>query len=255
MVYAAASLTLIAASLAEPPRTTRYRIETRMEQVVDLSGMGQSEQRNNLGMVNFLTITLNDTAGGQTVRAVLDSIVGSDTSAALPQASLDSAKGRTWHALLSPEGKLTNVKRMDSSSTGQASELLSSFFPHVKVGAKVGDRWTDTSETTTDAEGQSITTRTITNYSVTGTETRSGARALKIETAFSMAQTGEITQGGQALSVDGTGSGNATYFVAPDGRYLGGSSVTNADLQISAAQFPAPIPVQVKNTVTVTTLP
>jgi hypothetical protein len=171
------------------------------------------------------------------------------------QESLDSARGRAWHAHLAPDGKVTNITRVDSTSQGQVSDLLTNFFPRVRPGAKVGDQWTDTTETTSNEDGQSLTTRTVTNYSVTGTETRDGARALKIDAAFSLAQTGEINQAGQALTVDGTGTGTSTYYVTQDGRYLGGTSTTNAELQITAAAIPAPIPVQLKNVTTVGILP
>lgn len=239
----------------DAPQTTKYRVESRVEQVVDLSGLGQGEQRHNLGMVNFLTITLNDTTGGHTVHAVLDSVIKADTNPQPAQISLDSARGRTWHALLSSDGKLSDVKRVDTTSSGPVSDLITNFFPRVRSGAKVGDKWTDTTESNSSQEGQSVTTRTVSNYSVTGTETRNGARALKVETAFSLAQTGEVNQNGQTLSVDGTGTGTGTYYVTQDGRYLGGTITTNAELQITSEQFPAPIPVQVKNTVTITTLP
>jgi hypothetical protein len=255
ILFAALSFSLVAGWVTDAPRTTRYRVETKVEQVIDLSGLGQAEERRNLALVNFLTITLNDTTGGQTVHAVLDSIVKGDTNAVPPQTMLDSARGRTWHALLSPEGKISEVKRADSTSSGQVGDLITNFFPRIKSGAKVGDQWTDTTETISNQEGQSLTTRTVTNYSVTGTETRNGARALKIDAAFSLSQTGEVDQGGQMLSVDGTGTGTSTLYVTQDGRYLGGSSITNAELQITAASIPAPIPVQVKNTVTVTALP
>jgi hypothetical protein len=255
VLYAALSFSFIAGWVADAPRTTRYRIETRVEQVIDLTGVGQAEQRNNLEMVNFLTVTLNDTAGGQTVHAVLDSIVKPPANPLPDQASLDSARGRAWHAILSADGKISDVKRVDSTSSGQVSDLLTNFFPRVKPGAKVGDQWTDTTETASNQEGQSLTTRTVTNYSVTGTETRNGARALKIETAFSLSQTGVIEQPGQTLEVDGTGTGTSVVYVTQDGRYLGGTSTTSAELQITSASIPAPIPVQVKNTVTVTTLP
>jgi hypothetical protein len=256
IVFVALSFSVLAGWAFDAPRTTKYKVETKGEQVLDLSALGQGEQRNSFGLVNYLTITLNDTAGGQTVHAVLDSIVKADTNALPQQVSLDSARGRAWHALLTSEGKLSNLKRTDSAgSTGQMGDLLSSFFPRVKAGAKVGDQWTDTSETSSDSDGQALTTRTITNYSVTGTETRNGARALKIETAFSLAQTGEINQGGGVLSVDGTGKGTATYYVTQDGRYLGGSSNTDANLQISSEQLPEPIPVHVVNTVTISVLP
>ena len=255
ILFAACSLSFITGWVADAPRTIKYKVETKVEQVIDLTPVGQAEQRNNLELANYLTITLNDTTGGQTVHAVLDSITKPATSPVPDQASLDSARGRAWHALLAPDGKLTNVKRVDSTSAGQVSDLITSFFPRVKPGAKVGDTWTDTTETTSDQEGQSLTTRTVTNYSVTGTETISGARALKVETAFSVAQTGELDQGGQTLSIEGTGSGTATFYVTQDSRYLGGTSTTNAELQITAASIPAPIPVQVKNTTTVSILP
>jgi hypothetical protein len=240
----------------EPPRTTRYRVETQVEQVIDLSAVGQPEQRVNLTLANFLTITLNDTVGGQTVHAVLDSILKLSDTPIPEQDSLDKARGRTWHALISPEGKLSQVKRVDSTSSGTVSDLITNFFPRVRRGAKVGDGWSDTTESTTDPESQTqLTTRTVTNYRVTGTETRNGARALKIEAAFSLAQTGEIHQNGQSLSVDGSGTGTASYYVTQDGRYLGGNSTTTAELEITAEGIPAPIPVQAKNTVTVTILP
>jgi hypothetical protein len=255
ILLAAVSLSFIAGWAAEAPRTTKYKIESKVEQVIDLSVVGQAEQRNDLELVNYLTITLNDTTGGQTVHAVLDSMTKPAANPVPDQAMMDSAKGRTWHALLGSDGRISGVKRVDSTSGGQVSDLISNFFPHTRPGAKVGDTWTDTSETTSSQEGQTLTTRTVTNYSVTGTETRNGARALKLETAFSLSQTGEIVQQGQSLSVDGTGTGTATYFVTQDGRYLGGNSTTSAELQITAASIPAPIPVQVKNTVTVSILP
>lgn len=255
IVFAAFSLSFLAGWVVDAPRTIKYRVGTKVDQVIDLTAVGQAEQRTSLELANFLTITFDDTVGGQTVHAVLDSIVKLSDGPVPDADSLKLVRGRTWHALLAPDGKVSDVKRVDTTTSGQVSDLVTNFFPRVKPGAKVGDQWTDTTETTSDQDGQSIVTRTVTNSSVTGTETRNGARALKIETAFSLAQTGEITQQGQSLSLEGTGSGTATYFVTQDGRYLGGTSTTNAELQITAAMIPAPIPVQVKNVTTVTTLP
>lgn len=234
----------------------RYRVETKGEQVVDLSAIGQGEQKTGYAQISFLTITLNDTAGGLTVHAVLDSAVKADTNALPPQASLDSARGRAWHALLSPEGKLSGLKRIDdTTAVGPFGDMINNFFPRVKRGAKVGDQWTDTTEAMTDSDGQTLTTRTITNFRATGTETRSGTRALKIETAFSLAQTGEVNGPQGSFSLDGTGTGTATYFVTPDGRYLGGMSSVTSDLQVTTEQLPAPIPIHATNAVTVSVLP
>ena len=66
-VLFAFSFAFVAGWMLDAPRTTKYRVETRVEQVVDLTGLGQQEQRHNLGLTSFLTITLDDTTGGQTV--------------------------------------------------------------------------------------------------------------------------------------------------------------------------------------------
>jgi hypothetical protein len=258
-MYALRSSTFAALALAglaggivlAPPQTTHYKIETRSEQIVDLSAVGQGEQHNNIALVNFLTVTLSDTAGGRTVHAVLDSMLKADTNPLPAQSTLDSAKGRTWHGLMDADGRLSGVKRMDSTEGG-GGDLLTNFFPRVKRGAKVGDNWTDTSETATNEAGQSITTRTVTNYKVAGAENHNGTHALRIETAFSLSQTGEINNAGGSLGVDGTGTGTATYFVSDDGRYLGGNSTVNSDLQITTAQLPEPIPIKATNTATIT---
>lgn len=228
-------------------------METKAEQVVNLSALGQGEQRTNFGLINYLTISLDDTVGGQTVHAVIDSIIKADTSAFTTQAALDSARGRAWHALLTPEGRISNIKRADSAAAagGQMTALLNNFFPRVKRGAKVGDQWVDTTENTNEQEGQTITTKTITNFSVTGRETRDGQPALKVETAFSMAQSGVLNQGGGTLSIDGTGKGTATYWVTPEGKYLGSNSTETSDLQVTADQLPEPIPIHANNTVVI----
>lgn len=219
---------------------------------MNLSALGQGEQRTNFGLINFITITLDDTVGGQTVNAVLDSIIKADTSAFTNQAALDSARGRAWHALLTPEGKISGIKQMDSAAAGgQIGALLSNFFPRVKQGAKVGDQWVDTTENTNEQAGQTITTKTITNFSVTGQETHDGQQALKIESAFSLAQTGVLNQGGGTLSVDGTGNGTATYWVTAAGRYLGSNSTATSDLQVTSDQLPEPIPIHANNTITI----
>jgi hypothetical protein len=174
-----------------------------------------------------------------------------DTNPLPAQTTLDSARGRTWHGLMDADGRLSGVKRMDSGAVG-GGDLLTNFFPRVRRGAKVGDNWTDTSETSTNEAGQSITTRTVTNYRVAGAENHNGTHALRIETAFSLSQTGEINNAGGSLGVDGTGTGTATYFVSDDGRYLGGNSTVNSDLQITTAQLPEPIPIKATNTATIT---
>lgn len=245
--------TVAGGALLAPPRTTHYKIVTNSEQVVDLAAMGQGEQRNQFAMVNYLTITTDDSAGGRTVHAVLDSIVKVDSNPNTQQSMLDSARGRTWHAFMGPDGRLSNIVRVDSGQGG--SEMISNFFPRLKPGAKVGDSWVDTTETASDAEAQQVNTQTITTYKVAGRESRGGSQALRLDADFTLTQTGSINQSGQEMTVDGTGSGHGTYYMTENGHYLGGESSMSSDLMITMDQLPAPIPVRTTSKSSISILP
>ena len=248
---------LVAGSNVHSVATSKYRVDVSNQSIVDLiavPGAG-GEQRTELGIAIFLSMTLNDTTGGKTLHAVVDSILKTDTSAATSQATFDSARGVAWHGVLSPEWKVTSLGPMGEANGSDAVRgILRNFYPHIRRGLKVGDSWTDTTESTDQSDAQTVSTRTVTNWSVTGSEARGAVRALKIEAAFSQAQSGEVNSPGGSLAVDGTGQGTSTFYVGPNSEYLGGMTTMKGDLQISTPQLPEPIPVHTTNTVTVTAI-
>src|SRR5262249_28028744 len=91
------------------PITTHYRVETKTETTVDLSGVGQPNQQVNLGVVSWIAVTLSDTAGGRVVHVVVDSLKYDGGAAQLTQASVDSARGGTVHAFIDGKGHVQNV--------------------------------------------------------------------------------------------------------------------------------------------------
>lgn len=231
-------------ALPAPPSTTRYRVENKLEQVVDLSAMGQEDQRTNIAVTSFLAITLSDTAGGRTIHLVIDSMV-SDSTFPNPEL-LAGAKGTSAHGMLQPSGEVTGLEVVegDSSSLARAKNMLDGFFPRVRPGAKPGDTWTDTTNVTTPIPSGSLTKVAYTNYSVVGTEMMAGMKALKIQTASSFSQSG--SQG--PASIDGTGTGTATYYVGPNGQLLGSEMSESSTLLVTGAGTPEPIPITIKNT-------
>ncbi len=254
---AAALLTLsLAAWGGQPaPSTLKYRIDLKGEQIVDLSAFGQSEQHTQFGGAAFITVVAQDTSGGRTIDITLDSM-NVDSASQLPQSMADSAKGSNWHGLLAPNGKISGLKSTSkSTATGQLDGLLSLLFPRVKVGAKVGDSWSDTTDTQTDNDGSSISVRTVTNYSASGNETRNGTKALRIDAAFSSSRTGTINNPQGQMTLDGTGVGKGTYLLGPDGRLLSSESTDNGDLSVVVPQAPQPIPIKASNNVKITLLP
>ncbi len=236
------------------PATSHYRVDTSVEQVIDLSPVGQPEQRNSMKSSYFMTLVQEDTTGGKAITITIDSITFDSTTPPPPQAreTLDSAWGASWHGLLTPDGKTTGLTAVgDSGAPDQLQQMVANFLPRVKNGAKSGDTWTDTTDHTFQDENSSLAVRTITNFSVAGRETVQGTQALKVLTAASQAYTGEL-QGG--ITMSGTGQGTATYYVASDGRYLGGEASGSADLQLSSPQFPQNIPMKTTTSSTVTLL-
>ncbi|HXE58394.1 MAG TPA: hypothetical protein VNK43_10370 [Gemmatimonadales bacterium] len=262
LVAALAAGTLALAPAWAPPNTTRYRIDYKANQVVDLTPLGQTEQKQSFGWSSFLNVTLNDSAGGRALTAVLDSVT-IEPGSPMPAAAFDSVKGARWTGWISPQGKVSGLTAVvERPGVRQAEGLLAGFYPlvggfypRVKRGAKVGDTWTDTLDLPRNDEAVAMTTRTVTNYSVTGTESRNGVKALKIEAAFSVAHAGAIASPQGEVKVDGTGTGSGTYYVAPDGRFLGGSQTTNSDISAAMANLPTPLTIKDTSTLTVSILP
>jgi hypothetical protein len=54
--------------------------------------------------------------------------------------------------------------------------------------------------------------------------------------------------------IEGTGSGKGSYYVGPDGRYLGGSWQQQSALKISGSFAPQPLPVTIVQKTKVSTL-
>ncbi len=236
------------------PSITRYRLDLSSKSTVDLTPVGGAEQHSSLDIAGFLTITLTDSAGGRIMRAVLDSIVP-DSAGTIPREAFDSARGSSWHALVAKNGRISELTPIDTTiATSQFAGIIAAFFPRVKPGARVGDTWTDTLDFTNSSDNGTTTARAVTNFQAVSMEKREGVKALHITSAFSSARTGTIPSPQGDLSIDGTGTGKGEYFVATDGRYLGGTSSETTTLTIVGGGAPAAIPVTATNTLTVSLL-
>lgn len=233
--------------------SSRYRIDLKTEQVVDLSGVGQQDQRQAGELTAFLHVTLTDTAGGSVMGVVVDSLQA-DTALSIPAPLQDSARGASWHALVAPGGRISGLTRVHSTPlSGIFEGFLRRFLPPVARGRKAGDTWTDTLDTTDNIPDGLLNIRTVTNY-LAGTETFAGAKALRVVAASSSAMTGQQQTPGGQTNIEGTGITNTTYYLGPDRRYLGGSSKQVQNLKVSGSFAPQPVPITITSEVTVTLL-
>jgi hypothetical protein len=249
---AMAAVTIALPAIRVAPVTTKYRVDQNLTQEVDGSAEGQGKQTLRFSTSAFVTVTLNDSAGGRTMRVIVDSVKG-DSATPIPQAVLDSARGGEFRAFLSRAGKPSPLTPTGTSpAAAQIQGLLADFFPWVRPRLKVGDAWSDTTVNTTGAGSDTVTVRRVTTYTTAAGETRGAARSLRIATEHTSNVAGiQPTPQGPA-KIEGKGEGSGAYYVSADGRYLGGEWQLHSSLNLSGAFAKQPVPVTVTQTTKVT---
>ncbi len=219
---------------------------------MDGTPAGAGKQVLKFATSTFVTVILNDSGGGRTLRVVIDSMKG-DSATPIPAAVMDSARGGEFRAFVDRSGKPSPLTPTGTSpAAAQVQGLLTDFFPWVRPGFKVGEAWADTSVSTTGAGSDTVTVRRVTNYKAAASETRGATRAVKItaDHVSNVAGSQPTPQG--SAKIEGTGSGTGTYFVSPDGRYLGGEWQLRSALQLSGSFSKEPLPITVTQTTKVT---
>ena len=245
-LWAAAALSLVAvvAWKSPPaPTTKRYRIDLKTTQVIDLTAVGQTEQRQSFSSTAFVAVVLGDTTGGRTITITLDSL-RPDSASPIPAEAIKAAYGSTWHGVVGSNGRISGFKASENPVAAQMTPLLREFLPPVPAGVAPGKAWTDTTENTDDVSNGSMASRTVTNFQ-SSSEDFSGVKALKIASASSSSYTGTQQTGGGTAAIEGTGTGSGSWFMAPDGTFLGGTRNSQQDLSVSGSFAPEPLPVKV----------
>jgi hypothetical protein len=251
--------TLIATLLGTAPAThapvtTRFRVDQTLTQEVDASAAGKGKQSISFSTSSFLTVTLSDTAGGRSVRIVVDSMRGDSTSP-IPSAVFDSAKGAEFHAFLSSAGRLSDLESINvSPAAARVQGFLTDFFPWVKAGVKAGERWADTSSRATTDGTDSVVVKRVTSYRVVGPEKRSTGRALRIASEYASTVAGTQPTPNGPARIEGRGKGTGTYLVSPDGLYLGGDWQLQSALTLTGSFANDPVPITITQTTRVTPL-
>jgi hypothetical protein len=243
--------TLTAWSPSSAPGVRHYKIDVKTLQVVNLTALGQPEQRVEIASTGFVTVTTTDSAGGQAVTIVLDSLQVAP-GAPIPADAAKSAAGATWHGFRPSNGRVKNLK-LDGENpvASTVAGILTEIFPPMKAGARAGSSWTDTTDTDTGNSG--ILVRTVTNF-LASADTYDGAKVIKLAGASSSAISGSQESPQGSMTFEGTGSGNTTWLVGTDGYSLGSTYSSKQSLSITAAVSPEPLPVEVSTEGTVTLL-
>jgi hypothetical protein len=199
-------------------------------------------------------VTLADSAGGKSIRVVVDSIRG-DSATPIPSPVLDSARGTVFNGFVERSGRLTGLQPTGSNPAGaQVQGLLSDFFPWVRPGLKVGQTWSDTTAKTSGTGTDSVTVRRVSTYKAAAGETRDSRKAVRVTLDFTSSVAGTQPTPNGPARIEGTGQGSGVYFVGTDGRYLGGSWQQQSSLTISGSFATQPLPITISQKTTVSTL-
>ena len=234
---------------SSPVTKINYKISVVALSTIDLSAMGAGEQKSTTGFTGYFTMTLKDTTGGRALTAVLDSMrVDSATQGKAESAGCSPTPrpGATWHGMLTEKGKIDNLTFVQGGPGAQQFEaVLAGFFPRGNAHLrKKGESWTDTLSYSSTSAGGSTSIKLMTVYTNAGEGMYNGAKALTITTTSTTSSSGSQEGPGGDMQLEGTGIGAGTYYVAKDGRYLGGNNTVNSNMTITMAQAPAPIPLK-----------
>ena len=245
---------LVLPTLELAPTITRYRIDQSLSQEIDATAAGGAKQSISFNTSSFITVTLADSAGGKVMTVRVDSLRG-DSATPIPPAVLDSARGAEFHGFVERSGKPLGLEPVSgTSAAAQIQGLLSDFFPWVRTGLKVGDSWTDTTAKVNGLGADSVTVRRVSAYKALGNETRDARKAVRISEDFTSSVAGTQPTPSGPARIEGSGSGKGSYYVATDGRYLGGDWQQQSSLKISGSFAPEPLPITIVQKTRVTTL-
>lgn len=168
----------------------------------------------------------------------LDSIsLNSTYSVALPDVS--AMQGTTVSGEMLPSGKVLNFKSDTKATDGvdrsSMVESMAHFFLTLPDTAKMGSKWTDTTNANVSSNGTIMQSQTIATTSVVGDTTYDGQRAWRIQRQAIFTINASQAQEKQQITMSGNGTGEGTFYIGFNGVYLASVWVKKMNLVVKAA--------------------
>jgi hypothetical protein len=241
------------------PSVQHYRLHSTVERSQEANG-----QKTNGIITNEQQVTVSLAAPGAKgaltdkdtlhFAVSLDSVnMSSNLTAQLPNVQV--MQGTTVTGTMLPSGKVLNfgsdAKPIDGVDRESIISSMAHFLLTLPATAGAGAKWTDTAATNVSKDGNVIQTQTITLSQVIGDTTVAGQPAWRVHRTSTLVISGSQQQANQKITMEGTGTGEAMYYIGTNGVFLGSTSTQVMKETVKASGMVIPITQTATSTVTI----
>jgi hypothetical protein len=241
------------------PGVQRYRLHSTVERSQEQNGQKTSGIITNEQQVTVAlqapgskgTLTDKDTLQ---FAVTLDSVnMSSNLAVQLPDVQV--MQGTKVSGAMLPSGKVLSFGSDTKATDGVDRESIVASMAHflltLPATAGAGAKWTDTATTNFSKDGNTLKTSTITTSQVIGDTTVSGQKAWRVHRTSTLIISGTQAQSNQQITMDGSGTGEAMYYIGTNGVYLGSTSTQSMKETVKAAGIVIPVVQTATSTVTI----
>lgn len=217
--------------------TEQYAIEDSST----ISVNGDSAQVSSINDRIVFTLATQPIGDSAVLLARVDSLLVSSHTPMM-RTTPDSGRPQTFEAILSSTGKVQKINTPPSTICvgGQdpvVSRILDLTITYPKYGIKDGDKWADTTRTTTCRGKIPLRQESIRQYEMLSRTGSLTPAAVEIQRTTSTRFTGVETSGRNHADIDGSGTSSITLWVNKiDGSLLYGNGKSTSTLNVSTTR-------------------
>ncbi len=247
-VAALASLPVLSSNAVTAQKPITYGPGNARYHIISVVTRSQEQRGREIRITNEQEVSVQLRAHGKDTLdfayTVDSSNVVSDPPIQLPDVS--TLVGTKVEGTMSAHGKVYDMSSNAADSDANARSLVEGmrrFLIPLPEDAAVGSRWTDTTINSVSGDAGKLDMSTITTSRIAGDTTFKGKKAWLVERSAVLAIHGKQSQAGQELQVEGSGTGNGTYYLGADGTYLGSSATQSMNMRITLPATGQTVPV------------
>ena len=186
-----------------------------------------------VGLQEQVTVNLMSHAKDTVMATITVDSVALQSSGPAPD--VKSLFGKKFVTLVSPTGKFYSTKAPEGidPQLAQLAEGLGRFLPSYRSNLAEGLTWADTASGKVTQQGMEMDRTTVSNYKVVGDTSIGGQKAFQVQRMTSVKAAGSGSMQGSPISMETSGNSNGSFFISPNGIYLGGSSSDDVIIKIT----------------------